>query len=192
MKLIVSIVVIFILTTTCSYKCVQPLDSSLSSTVRDWLVPYKKQNFLLFGSQQGDIDTLSIQYKMFNEFCGGEECGTLCESEQILLTSSSNKTIVIRIDIRLNNLLAINNDIDSKYLYISYDVKDKSIFQKPSAIRVEYFENYTYKGSFIHLLSSDCTSLTSCDKLLFPSYKISQELGLIEYGDDKGKIWKRL
>jgi hypothetical protein len=160
----------------------EPPNPKLSEEILEWIMPYENKQYFVFEDEEGNLDSLKVERISETEFCGGDECGSDCEAEMAVLSSTTNP--VVRFNIVARERYSVN---------INYR------YNRNQFILVEYLgANSTYSQENIivgfanGILSANCKNGFDCSNYNMKNLKISKQEGLIEYTTADNMKWTKV
>ena len=143
-----------------------PPEPELNPEVLEWIAPYDELEVFMFEDGAGNEDSFLVERLMDEEFCGGDECGTDCQVEIAILTSTNTPGLSLRLSGANINDFRINNTNSQNYFAGLY-VRDNSSFSFEDEIKVSYEEAYEWDGTTTPALSINCENSIGCFDFAF-------------------------
>jgi hypothetical protein len=177
--------------TTRDCNCTPPIPE-LSAEALSWMEPYQIQPYSIYKNEAGTPDTISIRFETGTEFCGGDECGSDCELQRAILTSSAHPEFDFTISAEERYRIMINGigTIDS-ILYAELNPLTKNVFSVNLGATVTLEQNFEWKNQHLTVLKIDCNNPVDCSKYSLTNMLISEEHGLLEYRFNSGETWQK-
>jgi len=168
-------------------------DFTIQEKTQKWIRPFDSLNYEIFEDIDHNIDTIWINRLTIQDTCmeitrgleGVEPCIKQCTKEYVELTSNINKSVIITLKIRGQEL--IFNEFHPQNIYFRFDVIENYPKKVSSTHCIEFDQHSKHVAETLWIYCCKCPSI---DFTEFYGFKISSNLGLVEY-TMMGKVWTK-
>ncbi len=197
-KILILLISIFLFEGCCVFNsrdcgCEPPPEEFLIEEPKEWLRSFENGAFQIFQDNDGNLDSLEIEIVQTVRCIGGDECCSDSEIQRVNLKSINRFGVRLSIEGLEKNHIATNDlERQENFIKITMNAETEEFYFFGDNSTARIMDDFDWNGESITVLRASCTGGLSCSDYKMKKFFISKDLGLLEFEDRSGNIWRRI